>query len=328
MDEVMAQIRDFPGVRAAAYASRAPFQPTTLTQANYRVEGLAEEGIASPMGQINTVSTGYFETVGVPMVKGRSFRDTDVEESEHVVIINERMALDLFGNEDPINRRISRQQFNGEWGDWALIVGVAANTREYGLSQSGAHTLYLPAAQNGAGPAIVVATTGEAGPLARRVTEIVQSINTDRPVDNVTTLTDLRSEDIAADRLNAALFSTFALLALVIAAIGVLGVLAFAVSQRTREFGVRMALGAEQRQVLTMVLREGALLAVGALVVGVIAAMSLSRFLVELLFEVSATDPLTYLAVGTVLALVAIIASYVPAKRATRVDPMAALRSE
>jgi len=328
MDEVVAQIEDFPGVRSAAYASRAPFQPVTLTQANYRVEGLADEGIASPMGQVNTVSTGYFETVGVPMVKGRSFRNTDVEDTEHVVIINERMALDLFGTEDPLNRRIARQQFNGDWGEWARIIGVAANTREYGLSQAGAHTLYLPAAQNGAGPAIVVATTGEAGPLARRVTEIVQGMNADRPVDNVSTLTDLRREDIAGDRLNAALFSTFALLALVIAAIGVLGVLAFAVSQRTREFGVRMALGAEQRQVLAMVLREGALLALGALVVGCIAALSLSRFLVELLFEVSATDPATYVAVAAVLALVAIVASYVPARRATRVDPMAALRSE
>jgi putative ABC transport system permease protein len=153
-------------------------------------------------------------------------------------------------------------------------------------------------------------------------------MNADRPVDNVATLSDLRTEDIAANRLNAMLFSLFAVLALVIAAIGVLGVLAFAVSQRTREFGVRMALGAEQWQVLTMVLTEGALLAAGALFVGAIASRSLSGFLVELLFEVSATDPMTYAGVGAVLAFVAIVASYIPARRATRVDPMVALRSE
>jgi len=328
MDQVLDEIRSFPGVRSAAHASRAPFQPVTLVQRNFRVEGLAEDGIASPMGQVNIVSPNYFETVGVPMVRGRSFRDTDVADSESVVIINERMALDLFGNQDPINQRISQQQFNGVWAEWSLIVGVAANTREYGLSLSGAHTIYGPAAQSSAGPAVVVATTGEAGPLSRRVTEIVQGMNADRPVDNITTLTDLRTEDIAAEKLNAMLFSTFAVLALLIAAIGVLGVLAFAVSQRTREFGVRMALGAEQRQVLGMVLREGMILAAGALVVGAVAAIALSRFLVELLFEVSATDPATYAGVGAILAMVAVLAAYVPAKRATRVDPMEALRSE
>jgi putative ABC transport system permease protein len=328
LDRVLDEVGDFPGVRAVAHASRAPFQPVTLRQQNYRVEGLAEDGIASPMSQTNSVSVGYFDAVGVPIVRGRTFRDTDVGDTEAVVILNERMALDLFGNEDPINRRIAQQQFNGGWGEYARIVGVAANTREYGLSLAGAHTIYVPAAQFAAGPSIIVAMTGDAGPIARRIADVVQGMNADRPVDNVATLTDLRREDLAADRVNAALFSAFALLALVIASIGVLGVLAFTVSQRTREFGVRLALGAEQRQVLRMVLAEGALLAAGALVVGAIAARSLSGFLVGLLFEVSATDPATYIGVGAVLAVVAIVASYVPARRATRVDPMQALRSE
>lgn len=328
MDAVIEEIGSFPGVRSAAHASRIPFQSVTLLQRTFRVEGVADDGIASPMGQFNLVSTDYFRTVGVPMVRGRQFRDTDDADSEPVVIINERMALDLFGRGNPIGGRLGWQQFNGSWSPWARIVGVSANTREYGLALAGAHTVYLPAAQQNAGQAVIVATSGEAGPVARRVTEIVRSMNADRPVDNVTTLTELRRQDIAAERLNAALFSAFALLALVIAAVGVLGVLAFAVSQRTREFGVRMALGAEQRQVLGMVLREGVLLAMGALVVGGLAATALSRFLVQLLFEVSATDPTTYVAVGAVLAVVAMLASLVPARRATRVDPMEALRSE
>jgi len=328
MDRVLEEVRAFPGVRSAAHASRAPFQPVTLLQRTLRIEGLADDGISSPMGQVNVVSPTYFETVGVPLVRGRQFRDTDNAESEPVVIVNERMALDLFGNEDPINRRVAQQQFDGTWGAWARIVGVAANTREYGVSLAGAHTIYVPAAQRTAGSTIIVATTSEVGPLARRVTEVVQSMSADRPVDNIATLGDLRSEDIASDRLNAALFSAFAVLALVIAAIGVLGVLAFAVSQRTREFGVRMALGAQQKQVLGMVLREGAILAAGALIVGVLSAAVLSRFLVGLLFEVDRTDPLTYAGVGALLATVAIVASYVPAKRATQVDPMEALRSE
>jgi predicted permease len=328
MDQVVEQLRDYPGVRNVAHASRAPFESAMLMQRSYRVEGLADDGIASPMGSVNNVSPAYFQTVGIPILSGRAFTSNDVAASDSVVIINQRMAADLFGAEDPINRRIAQQQFNGGWGGWYRIVGVAADTREYGLSVAGAHTVYVPAAQSGAGGSVIVSTTGEAGPLAGRATEIVQAMDTDRPVDNVTTLTDLRSEDIAPERLNAVLFSAFAVLALLIAAIGVLGVLAFTVSQRTREFGVRMALGAEQRQVLTMVLSEGVILAVSALLVGGVAAVALSRFLGELLFEVSRTDPFTYAGVGLVLALVAIAAAYVPARRATRVDPMEALRSE
>jgi ABC-type antimicrobial peptide transport system permease subunit len=153
-------------------------------------------------------------------------------------------------------------------------------------------------------------------------------MDADRPVDNVNTLADLRADDIAPERLNAALFTSFALLALLIAAIGVLGVLAFTVSQRTREFGVRLALGARREQVLGMVLKEGAALAVAALVVGAVAAAALSRFLVDLLFGVTTMDLATYVVVGLTLSAVAVLAAYVPARRATRVDPMEALRSE
>jgi predicted lysophospholipase L1 biosynthesis ABC-type transport system permease subunit len=238
------------------------------------------------------------------------------------------MAGDIFGEADPINARFSQQQNNGNWGDWIRIVGVAADTREYGLSVAGAHTIYRPAPQVGAGASLIVRTTGPAGPVAQRVTEIVRGMEADRPVDNVNTLADLRADDVAPERLNAALFSSFAVLALLIAAIGVLGVLAFTVSQRTREFGVRMALGARQTQVLGMVLGEGALLAAIAVIGGVAAAVFLSRFLTDLLFGVTPTDPVTYVVVGAALAVVALIAAYVPARRATRVDPMEALRAE
>jgi ABC-type antimicrobial peptide transport system permease subunit len=153
-------------------------------------------------------------------------------------------------------------------------------------------------------------------------------MDSDRPVDNVTTLADLRTDDIAPERLNAALFSSFAVLALLIASIGVLGVLAFTVSQRTREFGVRMALGAKQSEVLAMVLREGAALAAVAVVVGMLAAAFLSRFLADLLFGVTATDAGTFVSVAGMLGAVALAAAYVPARRATRVDPMEALRAE
>ncbi|MCH7530726.1 MAG: ABC transporter permease [Gemmatimonadetes bacterium] len=329
MDQVVEEIRQFPGVRTVAHASRAPWSPNTvLRPLTVRVEGLDPEGVVSPMVQRNFISPEYFQTVGIPLVAGRGFMTMDDASSDTVAIINERMAQDLFPNEDPINRRIAAQNFNGTWGAWTRIVGVAADTREYGLSVAGAHTIYRPAAQGIAGQSLIVSTSGEPGPLARRVSEIVGGLDADRPVDNVTTLSELRAENIAPERLNATLFAAFALLALVIAAIGVLGVLAFGVSQRTREFGVRMALGAERGQVLRMVLREGALLAGGALLVGGVAAATLSRFLVGLLYEVEATDPATYAGVGVILAIVALLAAYVPAKQATRVDPMEALRSE
>jgi predicted permease len=328
MDHVIHEITMFPGVRRAAYASRAPFEATTLTQRTFRVEGLAEDGVVSPMGQVNSVSPEYFQTVGIPITNGRGFTAADDRTSEGVVIVNESMARDFFGAEDPINRRLAQQQFDGSWGNWLQIVGVAADTREYGLSVAGAHTIYRPGLQAGAGAAIIVRTTGAAGPLASRVTEIVRGMDADRPVDNVNTLADLRADDVAPERLNAALFSSFAVLALLIAAIGVLGVLAFTVSQRTREFGVRMALGAQRTQVLGMVLKEGIALALAALIGGVLAAMIFSRFLVDLLFGVTPTDPVTYIAVGAVLAVVAVLAAYVPARRATRVDPMEALRAE
>jgi putative ABC transport system permease protein len=328
MDHVLHEIMQFPGVRAAAHASRAPFEVATLTQRTLRVEGLADDGVVSPMGQLNTVSADYFQTVGVPIVRGRGFTATDDRDGEPVVIVNEGMARDFFGSADPLDQRLSQQQFDGSWGPWMRIVGVAADTREYGLAVEGAHTIYRPALQAGAGPALIVRTSGSAGPLARRVSEVVRSMEADRPVDNVGTLADLRADDIAPERLNAALFSSFALLALLIAAIGVLGVLAFTVSQRTREFGVRLALGAQRGQVLGMVLGEGVTLAVAALLVGVVAAAALSRFLGDLLFGVTGTDVTTYLVVGLTLAAVAVLAAYVPARRATRVDPMDALRAE
>jgi putative ABC transport system permease protein len=328
MDHVVHEVMQFPGVRVAAHAARAPFEATTLTQRTFRVEGLAEDGVVSPMGQVNGVSTDYFQAVGIPIVRGRPFSSTDDRDSERVVIVNEGMARDFFGADDPINHRLAQQQLDGSWGEWMRVVGVAADTREYGLAVEGAHTIYRPALQAGAGPALIVRTTGSAGPLARRVAEVVGGMDADRPVDNVSTLADLRADDIAPERLNAALFSSFALLALLIAAIGVLGVLAFTVSQRTREFGVRLALGARREQVLGMVLREGATLAIAALVVGVVSAGLLSRFLVDLLFGVTATDLATYVVVGLTLGVVAVLAAYVPARRATRVDPMEALRSE
>lgn len=330
MEDVVHSTAMFPGVQRVAYSSIRPFDPNTfLASLTFRVEGGDPEGESSPMAVTGAVSPGYFETVGLSVVRGRGFDANDVAESDSVVIINQGMADAFFPGENPIDRRIAQQQFNGQWGGWFRIVGVVEDTREFGLGRAGGvHVAYRPAAQWFAGTTVLARTTGDAGPLARHVVEVVAGHDPDRPVDNIATLEDLRADDLAPQRLNATLFTAFALLALLIAAVGVLGVLAFTVTQRTQEFGVRMALGAQQEQVLSMVLREGVIMTAGALVAGGLAALYLSRFLASMLFEVEATDPWTYAAVAGVLAVVAVGAAYFPARRATRVDPMEALRSE
>jgi ABC-type antimicrobial peptide transport system permease subunit len=207
-------------------------------------------------------------------------------------------------------------------------VGVAADTREYGLAQDATHTLYRSSAQTFPGQSIVIRTAGDISGVIQHVRTTVSQLDAERPVDNVATLENLRFEDLAAPRLNATLFSAFAALALVIASVGVLGVLGFSVTQRTREFGVRMALGARKEQVLRMVMREGGIMLVVALVAGAAASLLLTRFLGDILFQIGSADPITYLTVTLVLSAVTALAAYLPARRATRVQPAEALRSE
>lgn len=329
MEQVVDEARQLPGVLSATYASQVPFRPANLLSITYRVEGGDDEGRTSPMAVVNTVSPTYFLTLGIPLLRGRTFDALDDSATTAVAILSERMAQDLFGSDDPLGRRIAQQQFNGTWGPWLTVVGVAGDTRDRGLAQAGVHVMYRPSKQSFPGSSIIVRTAGGvSSSLPAAVADAVHRLDPDRPVDQVATLEDLRSEDIAPERLNATLFSAFALLALVIASVGVLAVLAFTVSQRTQEFGVRMALGAQTQQVLGMVLKEGAFMAAGALVVGVVAAVFLSRFLTGLLFQVEAVDPATYAGVALVLGAVALLAAYLPARRATRVDPLEALRSE
>jgi putative ABC transport system permease protein len=202
------------------------------------------------------------------------------------------------------------------------------DSRDFGLDQAGVHVVYQPAVQSFYGPTVLLKTGGDPLALTQHVVDVIHELDPTRPVDQVQTLADLRAEDVAPQRLNATLFGAFAALALAIAAVGVLGVLAFSVTQRTREFGVRMAVGANRSQVLGLVLREGVILVVVALVVGGAAGVGLSRLLSGLLFEIEPLDPATFLGAGAVLGAVALAAAVLPARRATRVEPSVALRSE
>jgi len=330
-DGVVGELRSFPGVVHAAHASSAPLTNPMIMPRTFQVLGEDEPVASTPMGIFNIVSPMYFETLGVPIVRGRAFSMNDEwvdSTGVQSVIINQAMADAYFPGESPIGQQIRSQNFSGSWGQWAEIVGVAANSRDAGLAQDGVHTVYVPSAQFFPGDHVLIRTRGDVAPLVQQAREVIWSRAPERPIDGIATLGELIREDIAPQRLNATLFMSFAVLALLIAAVGVLGVLGFSVSQRTNEFGIRMALGARQENVLQMVLREGALLAVGALALGAVGAWYLSRFIADLLYQVEPFDPTTYVAVGGVLAVVAILASYVPARRATRVDPMVALRNE
>jgi putative ABC transport system permease protein len=326
MDQLLERSRGIAGVRQAAYASHVPFTDATPLRLAFRVEGSDAGEIASPALAGNSISADYFETVGIRLLSGRQFLATDDTASENVAIINASLARYLFGDDNPVDRRFQQQLFNGEWGPWIRVVGLAADTREYGVAEGATHTLYRPSSQIFPGQSLVLRTAGDIASTIQQVRASVRELDADRPVDRVATLENLRVEDLAPARLNATLFSAFALLALVIASVGVLGVLGFSVTQRTREFGVRMALGARKAQVLAMVIGEGARMLALALVIGAAASLLLSRFLRGILFEVAATDPATYATVTVVLSGVALLAAYLPARRAMRVEPMAALR--
>jgi len=342
-DGTVERIRSFPGVRSAAYATWAPLQSPAPEALTIEAEGLDELRASTPTGLFNTVSPDYFRTVGATLLRGRSFNRDDMPETDSVVVVNESLSRAYFGSEDPVGRRIRWQNTRGAWQPWQRVVGVVANTRDAGIAQADVHVIYQPTSQavrrrggvagvtgGGGFPAetMLVRTTGEIGPVVRQITEIIHETDPERPVDNVITLRELMREDIAPERLNATLFSAFAILALIVAGVGVFGVMAFSVTQRTKEFSIRLALGAEEGDVLRMVMGEGARLVLGALLLGGVASVMLSGFLSGLLFEIQPTDPVTFVAVAVVLSGVALLAAFIPARRATRVDPIDALKAE
>lgn len=325
------EIGSFPGTRAAALAGWAPLSEPTTAALEIRIDDQEDTGDRSYLAAGNNVSNGYFELLEIPLVAGRYFDATDREESPDVIILNQSMARAHFGSESAIGRRISitpdyQYVFAPTWYE---VVGVVADSREYGMDVEGAHTFYLPSQQTRLwGSTVLVAHRGDEAALAEHVRDVVHRMQPDRAVEEVQTLTSLLQRDVAPSRLNAILFGSFAALALLIAALGVLATLAFSVSQRVREFGIRMAVGADRESVLRNVLGEGVLLVVVALAIGVAASLGLGRFLSGLLYQIDPVDPVSMAAAGAVLAAVAIGAALLPALRATRIHPSEALRGE
>src|SRR6185503_2446646 len=276
------------------------------------------------------VSTEYFQTMGIPLMRGRAFTGRDTDSTPNVVVINEAAARRYWPNEDPIGQRISL----GATDDWRQIVGIVGDTRDEGLDAETDPAGYLPQHQVflSLGNAfertitVVARTTGDTASAASMLRTAVASIDPQLPIGLVRPMDELIGDSIAPRRLNFVLVSAFALVALVLTAAGLYGVMAYAVAQRTREIGVRMALGASRRQVLAMMFRQGGTMTAAGIGLGIAGALLLTRSMRSLLFGVSAADPAVYVGVSALLAVVAIVAVAVPSSRATRIDPLLALR--
>ena len=323
-DRILTALREQPGVSSVAMSAAVPLGEGGRMSHTMLIEGRAVNPNDPPTEAEMQVVTGeYFSTIGVPLMKGRTFTDRDRLNTEEVAVISRSLAERHWRGADPIGARIS-----GDGGDsWIRVVGVVGDIRDHALDQDPIDVFYLAFAQNPGGANILLRSTVDAGVLAKRATAAVHGIDPEMPVDAVRTLLEIRLNSLAPRRLTASLLALFALLALMIAATGIGGVLAFSVSQRTREIGVRLALGAQRGQVLSMVLRQGGLMVGVGLLLGTVGAVWLARFMEGLVFGIGPRDPLTLAAVCLTLAAVGVIASLGPARRATTVDPVVALRN-
>jgi putative ABC transport system permease protein len=325
--DALARVRQIPGVRSASAVSFLPFAgPGAATGFSVAGRPWPRPG-EWPVADVRVCDGDYFQTMGIPLVKGRTFSEREQTVPSHVVVINETLAREMFPDEDPIGKRLFIQMMNDP--PACEIIGVVGDVKHSGLDQQPRSMTYWPHVEL-AYPGMTLVARTEGGPLGyvTAVRREVQALDNDQPIANVYTMEQLLSESVARARFSATLLAIFAGVALVLAAVGIYGVMSYAVTQRTHEIGIRMALGADQAAVMRMVIRQGMTLAVIGVGAGVAASLALTQLLASLLFGVRATDPLTFITIALALTGVALGACFVPARRATKVDPMVALRYE
>ena len=323
--EALERIQSLPGVKSAGGTTGLPLT-LSVSGSDFRIEGRPEPEAGKEM-IINTrsISPGYFQTLGIPSVKGRDFSDRDKSDMPKAAIINRDLARIYFPNEDPIGKRITFD----DGGSWIAIVGVIGDVRQLGLDSSARPEVYLPYLQV-ASPSmsLVIRTASNPSSLVAGVKSQIQMIDKDLPIDDAKTMQQLLLESTSGRRFNMLLLTVFAVVALVLATVGIYGVMSYTVTQRTHEIGIRVAVGAQPRDVFRMVIGKGMLLAMIGVATGLVGAFGLTRLMTTMLFGVEPTDPATFVSIAVLLTSVALAACYIPGRRAMGVDPMVALRYE
>jgi len=327
--ELLQRVSAIPGVRNAAISSgNAVPLVGPPNSGGFAIEGDAVTNNAIPTSQITVVSPDYFRTIGTPLKRGRFFTDADDRQAPQVVLIDEALVERYFNNRDPLGVRIKR---GGPLSNapWMTIVGIVGNIKTDGFDQPDQPHLYYPIFQNPVyAMAIYLRTDVALSTMTQSLREQVRTLDRDLPVFGERTMTQVAAESMSRRRFAMQLVGLFGILALLLAAVGIYGVIAYSVTQRTREIGIRVALGASKSAILRWVLKQGLMLTIAGVVVGLVGALVLTRLLRSLLFGIGPTDIVTYGVLAALLTVVALIACYVPARRATKVDPLVALRYE
>ena len=329
-DQVLDRVRELPGVESAAVGTLVPLTDSH-SRTDITIEGMPLPKPGSfPHPDCHTVSPGYLKTLGVPLLRGRDFTVTDTENAPLVGMVNSMVVKQVFANQDVLGRRFMFGRPSADHPPkWITIVGVTADTRLYGLANPARLEVYVPFRQSVSSDMnLIVKSAADPGSLTSAIRSAVNSIDKDQPIFAIATMQQLLNDSVSTRRITLILLGVFSGLALALAAIGIYGVISYSVAQRTHEIGIRVALGAEPGGVLRMILAQGARIAGAGVAIGLAASFPLTRLMAKLLFSVSAADPLTFAAVAGVLVLVAMLACYIPARRALRVDPTIALRYE
>jgi putative ABC transport system permease protein len=326
-ERLLAKVRALPGVQSAAGINRLPlfgFNAST----NFTIQGKPVQSGNEPVADFRIVSPDCFKTMGIPLLAGHDFTERDTKDTPYVAVINQAMAERFFAGEDPLGKRL---QVYPDPTLWREIVGVVGNVKLKGLDADINPAIYVPLPQNPypnamRGGFLAVRTDADTRSIVSAVRNELKTVDSGVPIAQVRTMEEIVAGSLAQRRLSMSLLVVFAALAALLAAVGIYGVMAYSVSERTHEIGLRMALGASSGDVLRLVMGNGARLVAAGLAVGLGAAVALTRVMASLLFQVSATDPATYASIAALLAAIALLASYLPARKAARVDPMVALR--